>query len=95
MIYLSIILQAYRKLDDMATKQTETLRKLTKQVSGLSTMKVEEEDIKSIIMFALLRNRKELWFISLYLSESNLKFLKLLSKHITSCFSGFYFKLRK
>lgn len=26
-------LQAYRKLDDMATKQTETLRKLTKQVS--------------------------------------------------------------
>lgn len=86
MIYLSIILQAYRKLDDMATKQTETLRKLTKQVSGLSTMKVEEEDIKSIIMFALLRNRKELWFISLYLSESNLMFLKLLSKHITSCF---------
>ena len=86
MIYLSIISQAYRKLDDMATKQTETLRKLTKQVSGLSTMKVEEEDIKSIIMFALLRNRKELWFISLYLSESNLMFLKLLSKHITSCF---------
>jgi len=30
-----IHLQAYRKLDDMATKQTETLRKLTKQVSGL------------------------------------------------------------
>ena len=86
MIYLSIISQAYRKLDDMATKQTETLRKLTKQVSGLSTMKVEEEDIKSIIMFPLLRNRKELWFISLYLSESNLMFLKLLSKHITSCF---------
>ena len=28
-------LQAYRKLDDMATKQTETLRKLTKQVSSL------------------------------------------------------------
>ena len=86
MIYLSIISQAYRKLDDMATKQTETLRKLTKQVSGLSTMKVEEEDIKSIIMFALLMNRKELWFISLYLSESNLMFLKLLSKHMTSCF---------
>ena len=29
------MLQAYRKLDDMATKQTETLRKLTKQVGDL------------------------------------------------------------
>ena len=34
-MYVCIYLQAYRKLDDMATKQTETLRKLTKQVSDL------------------------------------------------------------
>jgi tetratricopeptide repeat protein 30 len=27
--------EAYRKLDEMATKQTETLRKLTKQVKDI------------------------------------------------------------
>lgn len=44
-------------------------------------MKVEEEDMKSIVVFAFLRSRKKMWLIPLCLSESNLMFIKLLREH--------------